>query len=86
MAFATSSSLMVRWSSWFRTPACHAGDHEFESRTDRNLDKNVSFDGTFFCWNQSLMAGLTLFIKVWYGRLLICTDILANLDEKRRTR
>ncbi len=26
---------MVRWSSWFRTPACHAGDHEFESRTDR---------------------------------------------------
>ena len=39
MAFATSSSLMVRWSSWFRTPACHAGDHEFESRTDRNLDE-----------------------------------------------
>ncbi len=26
---------LVRWSSWFRTPACHAGDHEFESRTDR---------------------------------------------------
>ena len=25
-------AIMVLWSSWFRTPACHAGDHEFESR------------------------------------------------------
>ncbi len=29
-------AILVRWSSWFRTPACHAGDHEFESRTDRS--------------------------------------------------
>jgi hypothetical protein len=30
-----SIEIMVPWSSWFRTPACHAGDHEFESRWNR---------------------------------------------------
>ena len=28
-------NIMVRWSTWFRTLACHARDHRFESGTNR---------------------------------------------------
>lgn len=42
---------MVRWSSWFRTPACHAGDHEFESRTDRHKRHSLMND-VFLCFQN----------------------------------
>ena len=41
-------AIMVRWSSWFRTPACHAGDHGFESRTNRVTYNYASLRRCFF--------------------------------------
>ncbi len=61
-------AIMVPWSSWFRTPACHAGDHEFESRWNR-LEE----------WNFYLL-NLRELIQLSVLTLFLCSDY--SIDEQ----
>ena len=71
-------AIMVRWSSWFRTPACHAGDHGFESRTNRVTYNYASLRRCFFCALNSQSQTETNYQK--RGELMNCIRFISNDD------